>query len=415
MKRNESVANTKTRLARAELVKEIYAIFDVPCYTYQESLDISLEIVLDSFALLQQYLPNLKAAVLHAHASEMERYDAVLALYGDAARERLPASLRDSIQKNISTNLKRVGKVSDSLLEFIKQLLEYSTMWRFLDEASIEHIPTLPGTVPMLYVSERDAATIRRLAYAHFPPCILDLRRIAELRHTMFHAPIPLPLSTGAPPPLAIVMVGLPGAGKGAVIEEINATCFQDEVIKERLKGNVHIDPDSVINCFGNDNALRPLADNINHENFLITIAQRRPLIFDGTGKGPLNTCGRVIGRLSRAGYEVRLYLIATSFTTCLDRISRRALITGRSVPRGFVEAAAKALAKSVPAYLENLEGLASEALLFDGDATPSEIRYKVPAGCPRAQKLEAADFMCRRLGFPCAEILPNSPQLNSS
>ena len=54
---------------------------------------------------------------------------------------------------------------------------------------------------------------------------------------------------------------------------------------KQYAYARAYESPSQVIGCFGNDNALRPLADNINHENFLIAVAQHRPIIFDGTGK----------------------------------------------------------------------------------------------------------------------------------
>jgi hypothetical protein len=37
------------------------------------------------------------------------------------------------------------------------------------------------------------------------------------------------------------------------------------------------------------DPSVRPYANFVNHENFLAAVAQRRHLIFDGSGRDPLN------------------------------------------------------------------------------------------------------------------------------
>ena len=77
------------------------------------------------------------------------------------------------------------------------------------------------------------------------------------------------------------------------------------------------IDPDFWLsaNCH-NDNACRPLVNWCNHENFLKAVELKQHMLFDGTGKSLLNTCGRVIARLKAAGYRIHICIVLASFDT---------------------------------------------------------------------------------------------------
>ena len=48
-------------------------------------------------------------------------------------------------------------------------------------------------------------------------------------------------------------------------------------------------------------------------ENFLAGVGLRRHLIFDGSGRDPLNICGRVISRMRAHGYRVLFLVVLTS------------------------------------------------------------------------------------------------------
>ena len=67
------------------------------------------------------------------------------------------------------------------------------------------------------------------------------------------------------------------------------------------IESYLTIDPDFWLsNVCQNDNACRPLVNWLNHENFLRAVGLKQHLIFDGTGKSLLNTCGRIVSRMKR-------------------------------------------------------------------------------------------------------------------
>lgn len=359
---------------------------------------ITLEDALDCFACLKQYLPQLEAAI--STGSRDQRKKDVLALFDAVARGKLAPSIADRLDANVSANLDATGELAPRVLRFARELVKRSKDWEFVDEAAIAHLPSLKSKeLQKFRVSQEDMASVRMLAYSHFPPSALDLTGITSLRQRMLEGTAEVePWAQ----PYAIVMVGAPGSGKGGVIAgdlavQLKSFMGSPFCSSSLVKSCAIIDPDAVVGIFNNDNTLRPLADMINHENFLITVKMRRHIIFDGTGKGPLNTCGRVIGRLSEAGYKVVFCIVASSFNTCLDRIENRAAITGRKVPRQFVESACTALASSVPAYLDNLSSLAKMALIYDGDTTPSTLQYCIRPRDSPARLAEAKAFVRQR------------------
>ena len=162
----------------------------------------------------------------------------------------------------------------------------------------------------------------------------------------------------------------------------------------------VHIDPDAVITglCH-NDNAYRPLANFLNHENFLVALGERRHILFDGTGKDLHNTCGRVISRLKGAGYDVYICIVLASYSTCLDRIAARFKKTGRNVPEKFVRGVFEALVKSVPVYLSNQPALAKAVVVYDND-TDAEPTARVITR-DGGDAAEATAFALRMLEMP--------------
>ena len=67
-------------------------------------------------------------------------------------------------------------------------------------------------------------------------------------------------------------------------------------------------------------------------------MSQRRHIVFDGTGKSILNTCGRIIGRLAAAGYRVHICIVLASCERCWERIEERRMITDRGVPKKVLQ-----------------------------------------------------------------------------
>ena len=58
--------------------------------------------------------------------------------------------------------------------------------------------------------------------------------------------------------------------------------------------------------------------------SFLRAVGLKQHLIFDGTGKSLLNTCGRIISRMKRQGYRVHLCIVLASYDSCMANIKAR-------------------------------------------------------------------------------------------
>ena len=131
-----------------------------------------------------------------------------------------------------------------------------------------------------------------------------------------------------------------------------------------------YINPDLWISKLcDNNNTYRALANYCNHETFLTAVGQRRHLIFDATGRQLKNTCGRIIGRLERAGYRVHLVIVLASFSTCWHRIEQRCAGTGRGVPHVIFQETFLDLGGVVPTYLRGpSQGLCESAVLCNND-----------------------------------------------
>ena len=119
------------------------------------------------------------------------------------------------------------------------------------------------------------------------------------------------------------------------------------------------------------DPAARPYANFLNHENFLTAVAQRRNLIFDGSGRDPLNICGRVISRMVAAGYRVHMVMVLCSHATCLERAASRQAKTGRETPLGFINMVFKSLQTAVPIYLRNHAKIAERLAVYVNETQP--------------------------------------------
>ena len=128
-------------------------------------------------------------------------------------------------------------------------------------------------------------------------------------------------------------------------------------------------------------------------------MAQRRHLIFDGSGRDPLNICGRVISRLAAVGYRVHMVIVLCSHATCRQRAAVRLAQTGRETPLAFVDMVFRSLQSAVPIYLRQHAEICERALLYTNEAAP-ELRIELNRGTPHLVP-RAVDLALGLLALP--------------
>lgn len=187
--------------------------------------------------------------------------------------------------------------------------------------------------------------------------------------------------------------------------------CASDFRALPPLASFANLDPEECFHfvCGGKgktvDTAARPYANFINHENFLAAVAQRRHLIFDGSGSKPLNICGRIISRMVAAGYRVFMVVVLCSHATCLERARARQARTGLETPLGFINTVFKSLQKAVPTYLRYHAKIAERVAVYVNEAQPV-LAHDVLASTPPDGVASAMQTAAQLLA------LPGEPQL---
>lgn len=167
---------------------------------------------------------------------------------------------------------------------------------------------------------------------------------------------------------MAYIMVGNPGVGKGHIISQ--------KIRQENPGIYIHIDPDHMFDLLAkqqvqkfqtmrtdvqnqkvsheklkgilaqnsilnkNLNMNRDYINLVTHTNFMLALQSGSDIIFDGTGKDPVNQCGRVMKRLKEHDYQIHVMVVMSTFNTAIDNIKKRAQQTGRDVPRHIVQGA---------------------------------------------------------------------------
>ena len=238
-------------------------------------------------------------------------------------------------------------------------------------------VPRAQGPPDQPSVSQREAHAIRHLAFCHLPYSHITFEDVSRMRKALFcRAP-------EIDPPHAIVTVGPPGCGKSFLMNTRQGQA--DFAGLPPLDCFATIDPDETVHfiCGGKgqpvDPASRPLANFINHENFLISVAQRRPLLFDGSGRDPLNICGRVISRMAPNGYRVTMVIVLCSYARCLERARIRQAQTGRETPVSFIDFVFKSLQSAVPLYIRQHAHIAERLLVYSNEVEP-QLRFMLTA-----------------------------------
>ena len=298
-----------------------------------------------------------------------------------------------TVAANVFENLKAIQPIGPLLprLHLLAALLyDWSSQWTFAEDGE-PNAPRLPvGSAPFFFrLDARTVSAWRVLCFLDKPPALSHAAEIARLRASL------LTPARCAFRPFALVMAGPPGSGKSRSLARCVPLVASGLGGPAQRSAYAEINPDVWISDLcDNNNAYRNVANYCNHETFLSAVAQRRHLIFDGTGKSLVNTCSRIIARLQGQGYHVIICVVLSKMATCWRRIEARREATDRAVPRGVLSATVRDLQRAVPVYIEGPQnGLCEATYLFaneDDDATEG-LDFTIGADTPAADRARAA------------------------
>mmetsp|Transcript_13989 Transcript_13989/g.42670 ORF Transcript_13989/g.42670 Transcript_13989/m.42670 type:complete len:244 (+) Transcript_13989:899-1630(+) len=239
---------------------------------------------------------------------------------------------------------------------------------------------------------------LKRLIFPHAPAEYLDFYKCQALRqqYNFNHGNTPSSSS-----PVALVTVGAPGCGKSHILFKRFVPLVASRFDAPDASEYSHIDPDLFITRLcDNDNDFRGIANFCNHESFLVAVGQKKHVIFDGTGKDLINTCGRVISRMKQAGYRIYICLVAASYDTCMRRVALREAAMGRSVPAKFVRLAMENMASAVPVYLLQHARICDALIFYDNEHETEQEPRVILKGDDNAAR-EALSFFQRANALP--------------
>lgn len=304
-----------------------------------------------------------------------------------------------TVAANVFENLKEIQPYAPLLprLQLLATLMyEWAPKWTFAEDGS-PTAPQLPSrsAANFFRLDARIVGVWRVLSFIDKPPALSRQAEIVRLRRAQ------LSPARCAFRPFALVMAGAPGCGKSRCIKRVVPVIGSD-LGGPALRGEyAQINPDTWLHSLcDNNNAYRNVANYNNHETFLLAVAQRRHIIFDGTGKSVINTCSRVIGRLKANGYRVIVVVVLASMRKCWERIEARRKATDRAVPWSILASTTRELQRTIPIYVEGpRNGLCDSTYVLineadglpGGDLDDDSMRFRINADTPASERARAA------------------------
>ena len=273
-----------------------------------------------------------------------------------------PEALTPELTALIQHNLDTVLPLPSHVLSFMQTIFEKRPGWIYDDSGRVDNPPRQLDTRTL---TQAEVASVRKLAFVGYPAEVLgDLATLSPVRAELFAPP-----AQAEGRPVAIITVGPPGVGKTTVLKSAAVPWLQAN-FGAPGDGYVTLDTDHMFDkvCLLRP-AYRQVAFFTNHENFLCAVGARKNIIFDGTGKEVLNTCGRVASRLVQANYRIFFVVVLSSFDKSRARIAARAAATGRDVPTFLSHDVFAKLKTSIPTYVRAQESLCEALLVYDNDA----------------------------------------------
>ena len=366
--------------------------------TDPSAIGLKAEAMLDVFTIAHAQLPVLKT-VLAALEGVGDDDESVEAAVQKASAELVAAAKLSPLQAegHVADNLRALRPWAERvppLRALMELIFAQHEAWSIDKTGRADTAPTLPADAPGPELSAAQLLDLKLLAFPLDPPRMLAAETLAGKAKAL-HASA----SGGASaPPTALITVGAPGSGKSFVSREAGMARLLEAGLGPEAGAYLTIDPDFwLTEVCENENACRPLANWLNHENFLRSVAMRRHMLFDGTGKSLENTCGRVVSRLKAAGYRVHMCIVLASYETCRTNIGERREATGRDVPDAIVQQTFSALQGAVDFYLRHQASLTERTLVYDNDARQMALVASL-GGDDGATQLDAA--------LSCAEKL---------
>ena len=376
---------------------------------------LGADALLDIFNIATAQLPLVRtvlARVADAEANDHEPV-AVQAAILEVISDLVPSDhpQREAQEAHADANLRallpwrqRVPPLR-SLFNYVAERIEG---WTFDATGRLDGVPRLREGegegAPRLSVSQLH--DLKRLAFVLDPPARLDPALLRAKQAALLGAldggvsgpPRSPPRGPPAGPPTALITVGAPGSGKSFVAQHHCTGGLHERGLGPPPSAYVRIDPDYwLTEVCDNDNSCRHMANYMNHESFLLALTMRRPILFDGTGKSLLNTCGRVIARLRAAGYRVHMCVTLASADACVANIAERREATGRDVPTKVVQQTFDALKPAVMHYLRHHRELTHTTLVYDNDARQAELAVELGSGDGEEAHLEEALALARK------------------
>ena len=126
-------------------------------------------------------------------------------------------------------------------------------------------------------------------------------------------------------------------------------------------------------------------------------------MLFDGSGRDPLNICGRVISRMCAHDYRVTMVIVLCSYDKCLERAKLRQAQTGRETPVSFIDFVFKSLQNAIPLYIRQHAHIAERLLLYSNELEP-QLRFMLTAQSVAEQPhlvQDAVDHALEYLAMP--------------
>jgi hypothetical protein len=156
--------------------------------------------------------------------------------------------------------------------------------------------------------------------------------------------------------PIALVMAGLPGAGKTEFLDS-----FSEELDRAFQESFVRIDLDEIVTIYPGytpktDQQFRSQG-NITVSKCVDVVKERRyNMMIDGTFGGSSEVSLNNIERLLAAGYIIRMFLVHDDIETSWKFTQDRELLTDRGITRASFEEACVKVPQNVLKALEKFE-----------------------------------------------------------
>lgn len=206
--------------------------------------------------------------------------------------------------------------------------------------------------------------------------------------------------------PLAIIMMGAPGAGKSMCIQ--NITKNSDQFVEVGVDNVMERIPEykKAINLgFDRDGKIisaKNACEIARNEATEITVAlreevidSRRNLVYDGTGQN-YSLYKYLIEKLKNKGYKVKIYYIDVDLEQSKSRVKNRAQNTGRLIPDHVIES----IYKNAKKNFQSIALLGHKAVIMDNRLLPGRRVSKFVNGA----LVEGGDYLAQK-GFQKAFV----------